>query len=57
MKSSTPRILSTTLLSLSMLLILCGCDGDTTPTNSLDILNTIFLGITAAGAIALIKNI
>jgi len=47
-------------LATSAALMLCmvtGCDGDPASITFLDLLNTVFLGITAAGGLVLIRNL
>jgi len=47
----------TPLFAVTVVLV-AGCDGSAAcPTTFLDVLNTVFLGITAAGGIAIIRNI
>ncbi len=50
------RLASTALL-LGMLCLFGGCTADAASITLLDVLNTVFLGITAAGGIVLIQNI
>jgi hypothetical protein len=57
MKLSTSRRLSLFGLSLGTLLLAAGCNGDGTTITFLDVLNTVLLGITAAGAIGILRNL
>ena len=49
--------LVTTMLALGTLVLASGCEIDTSTITGLDILNTILLGITAAGSIVLIRAV
>lgn len=56
MKRSTLIGFAARAISLSLALGLCGCNGDLTQLTFLDLLNTVFLGITAAGGVVLLRN-
>lgn len=56
MKNSMRRLLP--LLVLPVLMLAAGCDGSAEcPTTFLGVLNTILLGITAAGSLVIIREI
>ena len=57
MKSSTLRRFSLFGTCVGALLLVAGCNGTTADITGLDILNTIFLGVTAAGGVAILRNV
>ncbi len=44
-------------MALCSLLLASGCDVVAANTTGLDFLNTVFLGITAAGGLAILRNV
>ena len=57
MKLSTFQRFSLFGACLGTLLLTTGCDLTTANITGLDILNTVFLGITAAGGVAILRNV
>jgi len=51
------RRLALAMLVVPLVLSAFGCNGDLSNVTFLDLLNTVLLGITAAGGIVLIRNI
>ena len=57
MKLSNLKRFLSVALSLGLLLAVTGCTADASQITFLDFLNTVFLGITAAGGVVLIQNV
>ena len=49
--------LASGVVTAALLLLTTGCTADLSTITFLDVLNTVFLAITAAGGLVLIKNI
>ncbi len=57
MKRVTLQRISAITLALGTMLLVTGCDGANAQITLLDVINTILLGVTAAGAVVLIENV
>lgn len=51
------RRLSMLVLSVVVIAAVTGCDANAAPISFLDLINTVLLGITAAGGVVLINNV
>jgi hypothetical protein len=57
MKHLRARRLATGLLAALALTLASGCIDTTAPVTFLDVINTVLLGVTAAGGVVLIQNL
>ncbi len=53
----TQRRLPLIVLSVMAVSVLTGCGADCAPVSFLDLINTVLLGVTAAGGVVLLNNV